>query len=555
MSNNDSPGERISPREIGAVIVVAVVTTIVMMWPLALQIDEILPGMGKIGDPYLNAWQVAWQAHALETDPAGFFQGNTHWPEEDSLAFIDTTAGYTLAGLVGDGLDAAVVRFNTLHLFTYVLAFVAAYLLARQLGLGIGGAFVAAAAFAFAPWRSAQNGHLVVLSSGGIPLSLFFLLRGYRKRLPWMVIVGGAVAAWQLSVGFTLGLQFVYLLGGLTALFALRVWRGVEPRPSKRFLAAVAVAAGTVLVVGGALAIPFLRVVDRYPEAADRFSELSLYSPPPSGFLVAPEYNLLWGNAADGLRRDLKWPEEQTLFPGLATVSLGAVGALSRSLSRNVRLFLLILAGCTAVLSMGVSWAPSKVVYSVLYEIAPGWQGIRTPGRLNTTTSLCLALLAGAGATTLLGRLGDSARSRLKIVLAVALTFLVLLEGRGSIWPGRPLPAPRGLETAQAPLLHLPFDEISDRIYTFWSIDGFPQMVNGVGAVVVPDLQRLRKEMEAFPDPSTVERLRDLGVETVVLHPQLAPETPWEDTATVAVSDLGITSRTVGEVILFDLNP
>ena len=36
--------------------------------------------------------------------------------------------------------------------------------------------------------------------------------------------------------------------------------------------------------------------------------------------------------------------------------------------------------------------------YRWLYEVLPGWQGIRVPGRLNTLTSLGLALLAAAGA-------------------------------------------------------------------------------------------------------------------------------------------------------------
>src|ERR671926_412695 len=73
------------------------------------------------------------------------------------------------------------------------LAFFGAYLLARELGASRGGGFVAGAAFAYAPWRLEQDGHLHVLSSGGIPLALFLLVRGYRRGSAGMVVAGWAV--------------------------------------------------------------------------------------------------------------------------------------------------------------------------------------------------------------------------------------------------------------------------------------------------------------------------------------------------------------------------
>ena len=40
--------------------------------------------------------------------------------------------------------------------------------------------------------------------------------------------------------------------------------------------------------------------------------------------------------------------------------------------------------------------------YRVLYDVLPGWDAIRTPGRLATFSSLALALLAAAGGEALL---------------------------------------------------------------------------------------------------------------------------------------------------------
>ena len=51
-----------------------------------------------------------------------------------------------------------------------------------------------------------------------------------------------------------------------------------------------------------------------------------------------------------------------------------------------------------AFLATGLRIADGWLGYRWLYEFAPGWDGLRTPGRLYTFTSLALALLAAAGA-------------------------------------------------------------------------------------------------------------------------------------------------------------
>ena len=51
-----------------------------------------------------------------------------------------------------------------------------------------------------------------MISSGGLPLALFLLLRGYRRGSRGLVLAGWLVSAWQISLGFTLGMQYAYLL-------------------------------------------------------------------------------------------------------------------------------------------------------------------------------------------------------------------------------------------------------------------------------------------------------------------------------------------------------
>src|SRR3954452_9719077 len=169
---------RLPARELWIAGAAAVLLALVMHWPLPLHMSDHVAR--DLGDPIVQAWQVAWGGHALAHQPLHYFQSNQFWPLQDTLAFSDALVGYAPSGLVGHGVGAAIARYNVLFLFAYALAFLGAYLLARELGTKPWAAAVAGAAFAYAPWRLEQDGHLHVLSSGGIPLSLFLLLRGYR---------------------------------------------------------------------------------------------------------------------------------------------------------------------------------------------------------------------------------------------------------------------------------------------------------------------------------------------------------------------------------------
>src|SRR5919197_948579 len=159
--------QEVSARELLALLAGVCLLVVVMHWPLALHLETTIPR--DLGDPLAEAWQVAWDGHALADQPLHFFQSNQFWPFHDTLAFSDALVGYAPAGLLGSGPGAAVIRYDLLFLFTYALAFAGAYLLARELGLGPGGAAVAGVAFAFAPYRLGQDGHMQGISSGGVP--------------------------------------------------------------------------------------------------------------------------------------------------------------------------------------------------------------------------------------------------------------------------------------------------------------------------------------------------------------------------------------------------
>ena len=129
----------------------ALVLAVVMTWPVMRDPRHTIAG--DLWDPSLEAWQMAWAGWAVKHDPGRLWQTNAFHAERYAFAYSDTLLGYLPAGLLGNGMSDALLRYNVMFVLVFALAFVGAYALTRQLGANVAGAAVAGAAFAYAPWR------------------------------------------------------------------------------------------------------------------------------------------------------------------------------------------------------------------------------------------------------------------------------------------------------------------------------------------------------------------------------------------------------------------
>jgi hypothetical protein len=568
-----APSPSLARAELAWVALAGVLLAVITSWPLVLHLpSRIAP---DIGDPVRTAWQVAWVGHAMLHHPLHIFDANAFYPHKLSLAFSDSLLGYGPTAFFGSGTVAALLRYNLLFLFAWSLCFVGAYLLARELGLGRIGAAAGGAAFAYAPYRVTEAGHLHVISSGGIPLALFLLLRGYRRGHRGMVIAGWLVSAWQVSLGFTLGLQFSYLLLVLAALALWRSWRepgGAAARAllPGRMLAVTCAGVAAVGLVAVYEARPYLKVAHDYPSAKRTIREVKTYSAGPAALLAASSENRAWGAATAGLRAKVHSKNESVFFPGGLLLALALAGLAAPPYTRRLRASLLAGAAVCAVLALGLGLTGAGYPYRFMHDFAPGWDGVRVPGRVFTTATLFLALLAGAGAElvarrgTLLAR-GRSS-PRLAAAVGVALAAGVVGEGAGHLGHPR-VPQPAAAEVGlPAPLLDLPTDGAADRVWQYFSTDGFYPIPIGNSTFDIPKIDDLRGGMGGFPDRASAEKLRYYGIRSVVLHLKL-PKLPGiagyvrpepRDPAAAArkpVNGLGITRRRVGSIVIYEIGP
>ncbi|MET8118417.1 hypothetical protein [Micromonospora sp. NPDC005189] len=551
---------------LGSLLLAAVLT-----WPTLRHPASTIPG--DLGDPTLQAWQVAWSGHALLSNPLDLWHSNTFYPEKYTYAYSDTLLGYAPFGMIGSGFEAAVIRYNVLYVLLHALAFLGAYALARQLGANRWGGAVAGIAWAYAPWRLAHSGHLNILSSGGIALALAMLARGHgwslrhgyrpERRRPGWALAGWLVAAWQVTLGFGIGLPLVYFLLATVLVaagcYGWSWWRKRERPPFGRRLLLADLAGGAAFgAVTLLLGLVYLRVVDLNPQAERTLDWTKMFSPPLIGFVTAPADSWLWGESHAAAREQLSWPPEMALLPGMTLLGLAAAG-LFFSVYRpwhRVALGLGVLG--TVLLGLGATLGgDGDPGYLTLSMHLPGWDALRTPGRMMHWISLLLAVLA-AGLVTALAESSSQSSTRrwtrilMPLVLLVPLA-LVTLEGvNRTPHPTVPQP-PAAMRTAQEPILVLPAGGVGDLTYMLWSTDGFPRVTNGLGGFEPVSQAQTRTAVASFPDAGSVAYLRGIGVRSVVVVPSRAAGTPWDGIAARPVDGLGITREDLDGTLVYHL--
>jgi hypothetical protein len=601
-----APSPKLGGAELAWVILGGIALAVLTTWPLVLHLpSRIAP---DLGDPVRTAWQVAWVGHAMLHDPLHLFDANAFYPHPLSLAFSDSLLGYGPAAFIGHGTVAALVRYNLLFLWAWSLCFVGAYLLARELGLGRLGGAAAGIAFAYAPYRVTEAGHLHVISSGGIPLALFLLLRGYRRSSRGLVLAGWLVSAWQVSLGFTLGLQYCYLLAVLALLVLVFWWMGrlrpgaagdadegeersstvtpdaaaarAEPSRSsrgplipRRLLAVTCVGIAVLGVVAIYEARPYLKVAAEYPTAKRTLKEVKNYSSGPAALVSASSENRVWGSVTAAAREHVHSKNEDVFWPGgliLVLALIGLAGVGGSVYTRRLRLGLASGIVVCSVLAMGLGLTGAGYPYRLLFDYAPGWDGVRVPGRVFTLATLFYALLAGAGVQWLLVRAGAWGRrhtvSAAAAILGAVLLIGLLGEGAGHLaHPVVPQPKPAEVGL-RGPLLDLPTDGAADRVWQYYSTDGFYEIPIGNSTFDIPQVDDLRGGMSGFPDRASIEKLRYYGIKTVVLHLTmptlpgihgyaLAEPPNVQAAAAKPVAGMGVKRRQVGSLVIYEIGP
>ncbi len=505
--------------------------------PLWQQLSSAVPS--DIGDPLLNTWILAWDAHALLTHPLHLFDANIFFPLSNALAYSEHLLGTSLTSLPIQLLtNEPLVAYNFAFMSTYVLGGWGAYLLVRRYTRCSWAAFLAGLAFAYAPYRLTAFSHLQLLTLQWLPFTLICLdaaLRrgGAHRWLAFGVLVWlQASTSWHLAVfaGCTIG---VFWIGEWITL------------PASRRLLAVRGTALTLLAVAvltWPLIPPYVAVLSQLRDA--RPIELAAqFGAHPGDYLAAPPANPIYGALTAPLGGRAGFTEENYLFPGLVGPVLALVGLIWAWKRRNRARFIGLACAATGLIAWVLAWGPYlqrgadhvPLPYLTLARLSPIFALIRVPPRWMTAASLPIAVLAGFGAAAILG--SSALRSRRPLVVGVAgvLAVAILAEGWGAPLPLAQVgatenlsPVYRWLSTQPGdfgvlewPLYVAPRPEYPETRRLYASTIHWKRLVNGYSGMTPARQTALDAALRGFPDDSALATLRDLareGVRYLVVH-------------------------------------
>ncbi len=411
-------------------------------------------GAVELADARLNAWILAWDHHALRSQPAALFDANIYYPARNALAASEHLLGIALplwpVGLAGGG---AVLVHQLAVIGSFLVLGLTTFGLVRWITGSPSAAFLAGVAALLMPWRYSELSHVQLLSAHWFPwvwLLVARILYGDRVRAAGLGLA--AVASLQVLSSFYLAyflLLSCALLGGVLALcWGLR-------RDACIALALAALPPGLLLA---ASARPYLAwrhstgfepisgLFDSVPLA----DALRLVGPglPPTAYPFPVSYALPL--AVFGLALLALWP--------------GRGDAARRARGLGLGLGLASAVAWVLVLGRELSWGESTFPLPARWLAAwiPGFENLRSPLRWAIVPGMAFPVLAGIGAWRLAAGLSAWVERRsgghraVVPACTLALAAAVLASSPTAQLPREPAWPDPGAQAAYAALARLP---------------------------------------------------------------------------------------------------
>jgi hypothetical protein len=315
-------------------------------------------------DTDLFIWTLAWDAHAILTQPLALFDANIYYPQRRTLAYSENLLGGAMFSapvwwLTGN----AVLAMNIAALASCVLCGVGTWLLARRLGASGAAAFVAGVIFAFAPPRFLRLPQLHLTLLQWIPFALAFLHSYLDRGRPRDLRL--AVAFFSLQA-LSSGHGAVFLALAAIGLAGYRFVLG-EPLAVRRRIADFGIVGGVFLLPAVLVVWPYL-AVQQEMQLRRSLADASTWAASAASFLASPTHlhSFVLSQATD---RPINQDAWAYLFPGYLPIILAAAAFMGSARGRVPRPWYGS-ASSRAALAVEAIWLASLVM--TVYVVAVG---------------------------------------------------------------------------------------------------------------------------------------------------------------------------------------
>jgi len=169
-------------------------------------------------------------------------------------------------------------------------------------------------------------------------------------------------------------------------------------------------------------------------------------------------------------------------------------------------------------------------LWTLVYWL-PGLNFIRVPSRFMLLAVLGLAVLAGIGFDRLTARLAMPRRRALAAIAGIGLVAEFSAVPLGTEAYRVDIPAiDRWLASQPTPFVVAELPEGGERLHTEYMLHStahWQKTIEGYSGFRPPLHEQLYRELAHFPDDTTLERLRQIGVNYIVVHTDLYSPQEW----------------------------
>ena len=546
------------------------VGAIVYSFPLALHLSD---GLVSSPDSLFNSWVLAWDAHALVTDPLRLFDANIFYPFPKPLTYSDTMiTGALMVAPVQWLTGNPALAHNLLTLASLVLAAWGMYLLVVELTGHRAAAFLCGALFSFSFARQSQLEHVQLLQLCWLPLTFLFLHRAFRRGRTSDYLLFAIFCVCQALAGVYLMYLAAVALGVFLVFELLTSRTLVQPGHARR-LAGAGILIGVILAPVALAYGDTQRIFDfHWPTGFVRDMSLA-----PADFLSVPPRSLVY-SASLARFSNAFFANEHVLFPGLVALlfalvalSVGSLTRWSAGARREIIRYALI-----GVVALVLTVGPSPVVtglgdggplpYDALYHWVPGFASMRMPVRFNLLMSFALVVLAAYGmayVSAMFERRNAVQVWRRVFWMTGALACVELLSGpvglRAAPVDGNGVYAWLQTHEPGTVIGELPTTAeggLAAMDYEYLSTYHWHPLVNGYSGFSPPPYGEVSAQLDAFPDPPAVEYLRGLNVRYLVVHMDKLADATRQRFVDADLTDLGASiAATFGSDVVYELEP
>ncbi|HEV7732158.1 MAG TPA: hypothetical protein VGR62_08350 [Candidatus Binatia bacterium] len=522
-------------RILGAAAALAI-TFVIFTWPLLRHpATTVLDAVSLYGpaaalvqrDINLTMWVLAWDSHALVTDPLHLFNANAFWPAPYTLALSEHMLGnLPLFGPVYLLTGNPVLAHQTTLVASFVLSGLAMawwiWFWTRDTTAALAAGFL----YAFAPFRFWQLGNLHVVSTQYLPLVPLGidLVLTTRRRVAGACLL---VAALVLSTGCSYYVGYAaFALAGVYLPCAMLARGRASLARLPLLLVALAVSGGFL----AALSVPYVLL-----------QHAGVITDHTKNFLSLAFMNALFSGPT-GIFMRYVWPKHDgiPLFLGAVPMVLALVGIARWRRAPRGALLAVALTGF--VLSLGPYLALSDgqiaLPYRWLGAIVPGFSAMRVPQRFASLVTLATVALAGFGLASVRASLLAARRPRVALAipwLAVAISIVALRPGYTqplamSVGASVP-PAYRWLAEHGdgGPLLEVPSAAHHlqrESVAMYYSTAHWLPLANGYTPYPPTSYTNLMDAVMRLPDPAAMADIRaqQPGLRWLLVHTYRIPD-------------------------------